>query len=134
MGKIPRPVIHLYDEVSPGKFATVRHFQLCETVSKPPALSPHLNIAENRSFAKSNPVYWVKERIGSVWSKKALTGIWKAPVDGFFYGDSNRRQNLLLFQFVGEHLRVYFFRDYYTRDISSVIQSLAGTSGHGLRN
>jgi hypothetical protein len=115
MKEIPRPVVHFYNEINPGKYATVRHYQLQETVNGDPILAQYLNLAENRSFARSNPDYWVKEKQGNSWNKKALTGIWGLGEEGFYFGDSMRRRHLLIFQFQEEQLKVYFFRNYYTR-------------------
>ena len=108
-------MIHLYDEVNHGKYATVRHFKFKDTANGIPLLSDYLKIAENRSFARSNPDYWVKERMGTVWNKQALTGIWRLGEEGFYFGDALRKRHLLIFYFFEQSLTVYFFNDYYTR-------------------
>lgn len=128
MKKIPRPVVHLYDEINPGKYATVRHFQLTETENGKPLLSEYLNIGENRRYARSNPDYWVKEKSGHTWNKKALTGIWALGEDGFYFGDALRRRHLLIFCFIGRTLTVYFFENYYTRSPLLVLSKIEETA------
>lgn len=121
----PAPILYKFTEVNPGKYLTVKHFELKEPGSPGP-LSQEINIAVNRNFAKSRPDYWVKIREGKKWSRKALTGLFKTSAPGIFHGDHNGKKHLLIFQFNKDASRVnvFYFRNYYTRNLKPVLIQL----------
>lgn len=118
--------LYIYKEINVGKFKTTRHYQL-ENQNRPlQHLSKLLNVSENRKFAKSNPVYWLKNHNGEKWNDRALTGMFPTKQKDIYYGDINKRQHLLLFRFTDslDMLIVYYFENYYTRDIPSLIDTI----------
>lgn len=120
-----RPTLYFYKEINQGKFKTTRHFQL-ENNNKPlKHLSPLLNISENRKFANSNPDYWLKTHNGKKWNKTALTGLFPVNKKDFYFGDINKKQHLLLFRFIDclDMLEVYYFENYYTRNIDLLLKT-----------
>ena len=121
----PAPILYSFKEINPGKYHTVKHYELKEPKTPGP-LSKQINIAVNRNFAKSRPDYWVKTRKGKTWSRNALTGLFKTPTPGIFYGDHDNKKHLLLFQFNRDASRVHvlYFKNFYTRKLQPVLNSL----------
>ena len=121
--QVPPPVIHVYKEVNKGKYKSTKHFELEEVKNGTSQLSEMINISKNRNFALSMPDYWLKIRQGNKWSKKALTGLFKTNKRFVYKGDQNLRQHLILFKFSddAETLTVYYFKNYFTGDLSKVL-------------
>ena len=117
------PIIHVYKEINIGKFATVRHFELKETLNGSPQLSPLINISNNRNFALSKPIYWVKERKGDVWVKPNLTGLFETGIKDLYRGDVDRKNHLLLLRFdnVNHDLTVFYFKNQFSYDLSGFL-------------
>jgi len=117
------PIIHIYKEVNKGKYRSVKHFELIEAKNGISLLSKLINISKNRNCALSMPDYWLKVKQGKNWSKRCLTGLFKTPIKNLYKGDHNKRQNLLIFKFNDEvdTLRVYYFKNYYTNELSKVL-------------
>lgn len=116
--------IYIYKEVNIGKYKTTRHYQL-ENPNEPLShLSEFLNIFQGKKFTKSRPVYWLKNHNGKKWNARALTAIFPTGHKEFYFGDLNERQHLLLFRFVDclDMLVVYYFENFYTNDVTSLIK------------
>ena len=112
------PIVLTYNEINQGRYRTTRHFVLVDGQTAYTPLTEKLNVSENRKFAKSNPDYWVKVRRGNKWASPSLTGLFPTNENQLFYGDANKRQSLILFEFVSdEALKVYFYRNYYPADV-----------------
>lgn len=120
------PIIHVYKEINIGKYSTTKHYELLEIIGGNQILSNKLNLSVNRNFALSMPDYWVKEREGSKWAKRWLTGLFKTGKHSLFYGDTQKKKNLILFQFDNfkNELRVYYFKNFYTKNFIQLEQYL----------
>tara|TARA_R110002110_G_scaffold199752_5_gene410527 strand:+ start:1152 stop:1556 length:405 start_codon:yes stop_codon:yes gene_type:complete len=123
---ITTPQIYIYKEINVDKFGSTRHYELNSRENNFKQPSKLLNISENRKFAKADPVYWVKTHTGKKWNKKILTGLFPAAMKDTYYGDINKRQHLLIFHFLdeGDCLLVYYFKNYYTRNLTPILEIL----------
>ncbi|CAM4091972.1 hypothetical protein [Gillisia limnaea] len=123
MATIPTPTVHSYIEINHGKFAEVKHYELKEVTNGNPILSNLINVSKNRNFARSNPDYWLKIREGKKWINPALTGLFKTSTPLIYYGDHNDKKNLIIVRFSAnaEEVIIYYFKDYYTRDLKPLI-------------
>ncbi|MGY5352012.1 hypothetical protein ACXGQW_05535 [Wenyingzhuangia sp. IMCC45533] len=119
---IPTPIIHVYKEINIGKYTSTKHFELIEVKNGTPTLSNKLNLSTNRNCALSMPIYWIKEREVNKWAKKWLTGMFKTETSCLYYGDTQKRKNLLIFKYCKSQgsLKIYFFKNYYTKDLNAV--------------
>lgn len=119
----PAPILYKFAEIL-TPYKTVKHYELLEP--EPGPLSNKINIQGNRDFAKSRPDFWVKTWEGKKWSSKALTGLFKTSTPGVFYGDHNGKKHLLIFHFNkgASRVNVYYFKNYYTRNLKPVLNSL----------
>jgi len=126
--QIPTPVTHIYKEVNKGKYKSTKHFELAEVKNGVCQLSEKINLSKNRNFALSMPDYWLKTRQTNKWSKKALTGLFKTNRRFVYKGDENHRQHLILFKFSSdaETLIIYYFKNYFTGDLSRVLPYING--------
>lgn len=118
-----QPTIHVYKEVK--RFKTVSHYEV-QGLNKILLLSERIHLSVNQQFAKSTPVFWLKESSGHKWSTKYLTGLFKTSYKGIFKGDTQHKKNLLLFAFDGglETLKIAYYPNYYTRNIKDLIKDL----------
>jgi hypothetical protein len=121
-GILKAPIKHVYTEINEGKFKTTKHYLINESNGKI-ILSEKLNISLNRGFAKSSPNYWL-----SVWFNKwvKLTGLFYNSKYDFYIGDkgyNNKKEDLIIVKFLDfqSTLIVYYFKDYYTNDLSKII-------------
>lgn len=122
----PRPIVHVFKEYNIGKFKTTRHYEL-ETVSNGTnQLTDIINISKDRNCAQSMPEYWVQIRDSNKWKKPRLTGLFKTGVNHIFKGDTQKRKNLVLFKFSdnAETLTIYFYSNFYTKDITTIINTI----------
>lgn len=119
--KTPQPIIHTFKEINKGKYKTTKHYELIDVSMGHSLLSNLLNISKNQNCAFSMPEYWLKVKQDKIWSNY-ITGLFKTERKNTFKGDSNRRQNLLIFKFSKgtDILTVYYFKDYFTRNIGLV--------------
>lgn len=117
--QIPTPIIHVYKEVNTGKYKTTQHFNLVEVKKGQNYISEKLNISVNRNCALSMPAFWLKIHNGKKWITPFLTGLFKTKKPNIYYGDVDKRTHLLIFVFSDnkENLKVYFFKNYYTKDL-----------------
>lgn len=118
------PIIHVYTEINVGKFATVQHYRLNNVINGRHILSELVNVQKDRGFAKSNPDYWLKVRVGKKW--KTLTGLFEDSKHEIFIADKgniNKKEELILAKFDddNEQLIVYYFKNFYTKEISTVM-------------
>ncbi len=119
------PVIHIFKEVNKGKYKSVSHFEIEEVKNGNSLLSDKLNLSKNRNFALSMPLYWLKIREGTKWSK-CITGLFKTSKTNLFKGDHDKKKHLLLFEFTdnNETLKVFYFQNYFTTDLSKVLPQI----------
>ena len=126
-GIIPIPITHNYNEINIGKYKVVKHYQITDLFNNSSCLTEILNVSLNREFAKSNPAYWLKIRIGKKWH--ILTGLFPTINKNVFYGDkgtNNKKEDLIVIEFSDNQqtLIVYYFKNYYTNNINKVLQFL----------
>lgn len=116
------PVTYIYKEINIGRYTSVKHYELISESGTTSDLSTHLNISENRNCAQSTPDYWLKKKDGKKWSKY-LTGLFKTSTKQVFRGDLQKKKHLLLFRFLdnGHTLKILYFKDYFTRDLTNVL-------------
>ena len=119
---ITKPITHIFKEINEGKYKSVKHYELIEVRNGTTFLSNSINISKDRNCAKSNPDYWLKIREGKKWSKN-ITGLFKVKAKLTYKGDDNHRQNLIIFKFSegARELTAYYFKDYFTTDLSNVL-------------
>lgn len=124
-GILSTPTVHVYNEINEGKFKGVKHYELIEVKNGTQILSNLLNIQKDRGFAKVNPTYWLKIRLVKKW--QTLTGLFYTSVNYVFIADKgkdNTKEDLIIVQFKKDNqkaLIVYYFKNYYTNDITKVI-------------
>jgi len=120
---IPTPVIHLFKEVNEGKYRSVKHYELLKVRNGTTQLSELINLSKDRKCAQSMPDYWLKIRLGNKWSK-CITGLFKTSLVNSYKGDSERKKNLIIVKFSDneKEVTIYFFKDYYTRNLGDVTQ------------
>ena len=126
MATPPPPVIHYFEEIHAGKYLTVKHYDLQKVCNGPAIFPGQINISKNREFAKSSPDYWLKIKDGKTWSKTAVTGLFKTYLPGVYKGDHRKKKDLLIFHFTNTagRVTVFYFRDYYTRNLQPVLTLL----------
>lgn len=119
--QLQKPVTHIFKEINEGKYRSVKHYELVEVVNGNSLLSNQLNISKNRNCALSMPDFWLKIRQGKKWSN-CITGLFKTGKSSIYKGDVNKRKHLLIFKFNDEvTLTVYYFKNYFTNDLSRVL-------------
>jgi hypothetical protein len=125
MIKVPKPIIHVFKEFNEGKYKGVKHYELQEVSNGNTLLSNQIHLSLNRKFAKSMPEYWLKIRQGKKWSK-CITGVFKTNDETIYFGDVDLKKHLLLFKLSlnARTLKVYYFLDYHTGDLSKVLPLL----------
>jgi hypothetical protein len=126
-GNVPKPTIHVYKEINERKFKTTKHYQIVEVENGTQKLSDLINIVVDRGFAKSAPNFWLKIRIGKRWEN--FTGLFKTPTPGTYFadkGNNNRKEDLLIVKLSNyeRDLTVYYFKGYYTANLSEVLRFL----------
>lgn len=106
-------------------FKTTIHYTIQNETEKP-LISSKLNISENQDFAKSKPVFWCKEHGGKTWISPSLTGLFETSNKEIFWGCRGRFQHLILFVFENnkEDLTVYYFKNFFTRNLQPLIKNL----------
>ncbi|MBC8767173.1 hypothetical protein H4O18_04135 [Arenibacter sp. BSSL-BM3] len=120
----PQPITHVYKEINEGKYRSVKHYELIKASSNNVQLTKLLNLSKDRNCAKSLPVYWLQIHDGKKWIKPRLTGLFKTEYKNVFKGDTQRKRNLLIFEFLdnGSTLVIKYFQDYFTGDLRNVSQ------------
>ncbi len=123
---IPKPVIYIYKEINVGKFKSVKHYELQGEPTKEIELTKLINISEDRQFAKSSPLYWLKIHDGKKWVNPILTGLFKTELSSIFMGYVGKKEHLIVFGFIenSNTLITYYFKDYYTRHLILVIDQI----------
>ena len=124
-GNIPKPTTHIYKEINEGKFKTTKHYELVQVDSGNQILSNLINVVVDRGFAKSDPHFWLKIRLGKRW--ESFTGLFKTSTPGIYFADkgtNNRKEDLLIVKFSNyeRDLTVYYFKGYYTANLSEVLR------------
>lgn len=117
------PVTYIFKEINIGKYTSVKHYQLVSFNGITNKLSTLLNISENRNCAHSTPDYWLKIKQDKKWGR-CLTGLFKTSTQNIFRGDLYKKKDLLLFKFSSnaDTLTICHFENYYTKDLSNVLQ------------
>lgn len=120
-----QPVVHVYKEINEGKYKSVRHYELKDVQNGKNQLTELINISKDRGFAKSMPDYWLKLKEGKKWGAN-LTGLFKTTYKGIYIGDTQKKKNLIVFQFPEDEgkLVVHVFTGYYTTDLTTVLPIL----------
>ena len=118
-----QPVTHVYKEINKGKYKSVKHYELQRTLNGTPLLSDLLNVSKDRMCAKSSPLFWVQTHNGKKWVKPRLTGLFKTPKKDTYKGDAKDKKHLIIVKFFDDYdyMIVYYFKDFYTRDIKTVL-------------
>jgi hypothetical protein len=121
----PTPVTHIFKEINKGKYATVKHYELAEVKNGESLLESTVQIANNRAFAKSKPMYWFTHRKNNKWVTPRLTGLFPTDKPNVFNGDIDNKTNLLFFIIdeVSGTLTVYYYKEYFTYEIESILNS-----------
>jgi len=122
---IPHPVTYVYKEINVGKYKTVKRYELQETNTKNTKLSKLIRISKDQQFAKSSPCYWFDCHNGKKFIKPSITGLFKTPYNYVYHGDikvNGVKTHTLLFKFSsnGDALTMYYFENYYTKDINQI--------------
>jgi hypothetical protein len=122
----PTPVIHVFKEIYEGKYRSVKHYELIEVKNGTTQLSNLINISKDRNCAQSMPDFWLKIKQGKKWSR-CLTGLFKTGITNIYKGDTFKKKNLIIFKFSdrGNTLTAYYFLNYYTRNLSNVLQLIS---------
>lgn len=125
MATTPTPTVYSYTELNPGKYATVKHYELQKENTGKPILSNLINIGQNRKFARSNPDYWLRIRKGKKWSKP-ITGLFPTSKEQIYFGDIQYKKHLILVHFQEQEnkIEVYIFWNFYTPNLKPVLTSL----------
>ncbi|WP_298527837.1 hypothetical protein [uncultured Christiangramia sp.] len=123
--KYPNPIIHTYREINPGKYRSVKHYELKNLSGGANQLSETLNIQKDRQFAKSMPEYWLKKRIGKKWSKP-VTGLFQTEIENIYFGDSDYKKNLIFVHFSEnqDEVTIFYYKEFYTRDRDDLVYSV----------
>ncbi|OQD44030.1 hypothetical protein BUL40_00290 [Croceivirga radicis] len=102
-------------------FKSTRHYDLQKGL---PILSDKLNISLNQNCSKANYTYSLKIRDNNKWSKQ-ITGLFPTYDANIFFGDTEGKKNLIIFRFLenGYKLKVYFFREFYTRKLVAFLRA-----------
>lgn len=126
--KIPQPTVYHY--VLDRKFGEVWHYNLLHCSSNTPELTPRLNISLNRNFAKSKPIYWIRERLGNKWTQTCTTGLFKTIYPNVYRGDLNRKKDLVIASqnIDSKTIRIFVFPDYFSYDLEPVFEYLIRTN------
>jgi hypothetical protein len=122
----PKPIVHIFKEYNIGKFKATKYYQLETVSSGTNQLTDIINISKDRNCAQSLPEYWIQIRDGNKWKKLRLTGLFKTSANLIFKGDTQKRMNLVLFKFSdnAETLTIYFYSNFYTRDITTLLNTI----------
>jgi len=120
----PRPIVHVFKEYNIGKYKSTRHYELQKVTDGTNQLTDIINVSKDRNCAKSSPIYWLQIREGNKWKTPRLTGLFKTSANLVFIGDTEKRTNLVLFKFTdkAETLAIYFYSNYYTKNIKALLQ------------
>ena len=122
-----KPITHVFSEINEGKFKGVKHYELIEVKNGTSKLTELINISKDRQCAQSIPDYWLKERNGKKWFKQWTTGLFKTGFRNIYKGDKDHKKHLIVFKFTdnAKILTAYYYKDYYTNDISKVLPPIS---------
>ena len=123
----PTPITHTYNEINIGKYSSVRHYELQVVKNGSPQLEPKVQLANNRQFAKSMPLFWFTHRKGGKWMKPFLTGLFRTSKKDVYKGDISHKTNLVIFIIddLNKTLTVQYYKGYFTHDTSAILNSLS---------
>jgi hypothetical protein len=126
MATYPTPITHIFKEINEGKFATVKHYELIEVKNGKPLLEHIVQLANNRAFAKSDPMYWFTHKKNNKWVTPRLTGLFATDKPNVFNGDINNKTNLILFVVdeVNNTLLVDYYKDYFTYNLDPILSNI----------
>ena len=119
------PITQVFSEINEGKYASVKHYELQSVLNGTTQLTEQLNISKNRNCAQSMPIYWLKVRNCKKWSN-CITGLFSTTEKNIYKGDTNKKKNLVLFKFSdnAKTLTVYYYSDFYTKDLSDLLPTI----------
>lgn len=106
-------------------FKTTVHYNL-EPIQITSLLTERLNISESRDFAKSKPLFWCQERGAKKWITPRLTGLFATEKENVYWGCRGKYEHLILFVFKDNKasLTVYYYQNYFTRNLAPLIKNL----------
>ena len=109
------PTIHIYSEINVGEFETVQHYNLYNVLNGWQIVPETIKIEKNRFFAKSNPIFWLKVKVGKKCEN--LTGLFYNAKHNIFFGDkgkNNTPEDLIIVKINNnqEQLILYYFKGY----------------------
>ncbi len=119
---IPQPFVMEF-KLDTGKvFKEVKHYHLIKGSN---IFSEKVNISINRGYSRAYYTYSLKIWTGRKWSKQ-ITGLFPTHHPDIFYGDTMNKKNLLLVRFFedGKKLRFFFFKNYYTRELPTILKAI----------
>jgi hypothetical protein len=125
MSNVKTPTIHIYTEINVGEFETVQHYNLFNVLNGWQIVPERIKIEKNRFFAKSNPKFWLKIKVGKKFVN--LTGLFFNAKHNIYFGDkgkNNTPEDLIIVKIDNdnERLTLYYFKGYYTRNLDNIIQ------------
>jgi len=126
MTKHPTPVTHIFKEINKGKYSAVKHYELSEVKNGESLLESTVQIANNRAFAKSKPIYWFTHRKNNKLVIPRLTGLFATDKPNIFNGDIDNKTNLVLFAVdeVNDILKVHYYKDFFTHNITPILSTI----------
>ncbi len=117
---IPNPLMMGFELDISKTFVSTRHYR---HVKGKDLFSEKLNISKDRMCAKSSPTYWLKTWNGKKWSNW-ITGLFPTHYEGWFYGDTDRKKNQVIFHFEGAKLELFYFEKFYTSRVNELVKLL----------
>ena len=120
MDTITRPLVMVFEKDQQVNYKEVRHYNFVEGEN---LFSEKVHISKDRQFSKSKAKYWFRIREYNKWSN-CLTGLFPTSNGMVYYGDTERKKNLLIFIFseYGERLNIYFFSNFYPKEVHEFIK------------
>lgn len=107
-----------YKEYNEGRYNSVRHYKLEHTSKPTKILTDKLNVGKSRGYAKSHPVFSLKERVNNKWSGQ-LTGLFESGIsEHHFTGDLDSKRHFIICEFSPSlnGLKVIIYPNYYPFD------------------
>ena len=122
---IPIPIIYVYSEIERDKYRYVKHYILESVVNGESIFSNKIKIEKYGNKGHNKPDYCLKIRENGKCGRR-ITGLFETNVRLLYNGDYKPSQSLMLFHFHKEDrkLIIYFFKNFFPRNLKEVINSL----------
>ena len=123
---LPNHLKCVFTEINVGKHRTVRHYEPQQGITSRGIFSDLINVSNNRAFAKSDPEFWVKQRLNGKWTTPAATGLFRTSLDNVYHGDLHFKTHLFLVGFSSDYSTITadLFPNFFTYNIEPIINSL----------